>query len=89
MIKMSRNHAMQIWGKLNDQEENEFPIGWDRLGLKFLAIDQFPRLTTEIFDRLLYFNIINKHKFTWLTMQFDIEYEPCNIKERRLYQNLL
>jgi hypothetical protein len=86
MIKMSRNHAMQIWVKLKEDEGKvEFPIGWNLMGLKFLSIDKCPE--PSILDRILYFEVVNKNKFAWLIMQYNVEYESCNSEERRLYQN--
>lgn len=73
MIKISRNHAMQIWGKINESQGNGLPSGWNLMGLKFISLNKCEDPT--ILDRQIYFEIIDKNKFTWLVMQHDIQYE--------------
>lgn len=73
IVKINRNHAMEIWGKLNQSQYNRLPSGWNLMGLKFISLNKCDDPTS--LDRQLRFEIIDKNKFTWLVMQHDIRYE--------------
>jgi len=65
---------MQIWQLIREQQEtHNYPIGWNLMGLKYVALEKYEDPT--ILDRLICFDVIDKNKLTWLVMKYDLKYQ--------------
>jgi hypothetical protein len=73
-IKISRNHATQVWTQFNEERKTSYyPLGWNSMGLRYVGLQKYKDPT--ILDRLICFEIVDKKKLMWAMMKYGLKYE--------------